>query len=445
MKKLFSLIILFMFLLVLSPGYSVRAETIPGGPFTSTVKLQNMGSVKAETVIVEFYDASGVKKYTTPSQTIEPGDVITILLPTDGTVASGEYSAVVKSDQPLASLSTLNDSDSGAAYTGFDSGSLEWFVPGLYDNYYNYYSNVYAQNVSTSPVDITLEIFAPGNSTPVFSDTKADVQPYATVNWEQKDLTQLVNNVFYAGKITGTGDVVAIANIFGSGNVEPQLYSYNGYSDGGKSWNTPVVLNNYYGWNASLIIQNVTNSVANVSVNYSTGYSTSYSIQPLSVKSIYIPHEPLPSGRHGLFGAKITSDVDVVVMINQSNTYNRAATYNGFLVGSPKVYAPGVMKRAASIFSTSVTCQNVGNNPTRMEIEYVGQPTAGSISPYIPVGGTHIWYQPNDPLPDGFDGSAIINSLENENIACIVNRNTEDEPYFSKSWDMFFSANGINQ
>lgn len=443
MRKFMGLIVLSVLLLSLGLPNLVSANPATGGPFRSSLRLQNMGTETAN-ITVEFYNRDGVLKYTTPLQTIAPDDTISILIP-DGKLASGAYSAVVNSDQPLASLSTFMDNDSGAAYTGFNEGATEWFMPGLYDNYYLYYSNVYAQNISSLPVNITLEIFELGNSTPVYSDTKTDVSPYTSVKWSQSGLPELQTNRFYAGKITANGSVVAMASVYGSGHVEPQLLSYNGYNRGGTKWYTPVLLNNYYGWNASLIIQNVSTTTANATVKYSSGYSKSYSIPPSSVISIFIPHEPVPSGKTGLFSAEITSDVDVVVMVNQGDdSKNSAATYNGFLKGSAKVFAPGVMKRS-SLFSTSITCQNVGNNNTRMKVDYFGQPAASSTSHYIGVGGTHIWYQPNESLPNGYDGSAVITSLDGQDIACVVNRNTEDEPYFSMNWDMFFSANGINQ
>ncbi len=443
MKKKLVLFLIVTLLLSSSTTFLVSAQPAPGGPFTSSLRLQNMGTEPA-IVYVDFYDSDGVIAYTTPHQTIEPGDAISILLP-DGTLTSGQYSAVVSSDQPLASLSTFMDDDSGAAYTGFSQGSQEWFIPGLYDDYYKYFSNVYVQNVTDTPVDITLEIFAPGKSTPVYTNTKTNVQPYASVQWKQNGLAELKTNVFYAGKITATGDVVAIANVHGTGSIGPQLLSYNGYESGTTKWYTPVLVNNYYGWNASLIIQNVTGTAADVTVKYSTGYTQTLRISPYSVASIYIPHQSLPSGKNGLFGAQITSNQDIVVMVNQGNdTNNSAATYNGFAGGSTKVFAPGVMKRS-SLFSTSITCQNLGTSATRMQVEYYGQPGAGSTSPNIGVGKTYLWYQPNESLPNGYIGSAVVTSLDGQNIACIVNRNTEDEPYFSMNWDMFFSANGINQ
>jgi hypothetical protein len=400
-----------------------------------------------ESALIEvcFYDSDGNQKdCLSDFDPIEPDDVLLILIPSDSHLGSGEYSAVVSSNQPLATLSDFSDEDSGAAYSGFNEGSTKWYIPGLHDNYFSYYSNIYAQNTSSSFTDIQLEIYAPNNPTPVYSDEKINVPPYASVKWDLKGLAELESKQTYGGIITSNNNVVVIANIYGSGSTAQQLYSYNAYKAGAKKWYMPSLVKNYYGWNASIIPQNISDKTAHIKVKFSTGYSKSYTLNPYSSTTIYIPHLPLPSGMKGLFAATITSDVDIVVMVNQSNKYNRASTYNAFSEGSTKVFAPGVMKRA-SIFSTSVTCQNVGEGPTRMKLEYSNAPNAGSTSPMIQVGDIHLWYQPISSLPNGYDGSAVITSLDNQNIACIINRNTEDEPYFSKSWDMYFAVNGINQ
>ena len=322
---------------------------------------------------------------------------------------------------------------------------MEWYVPNLYDDYYEYYSNIYVQNVTDSPVDITLEVFAPNTSTPILTDTKYDVPAYASVQWDMTGQAALDQNGTYAGKITSTGNTVAIANIHGSDTTETQLYSFNAFAAGSTTWFTPTIMVDYYGWNAAIVVQNVSDLTANVDVDYSTGISTSYQINPQSPLVIYVPNiSGLPTGTSGLFSAEITSDVDVVVMVNEFNTYNRAATYNGFGGGSVKVYAPSVMKNVSN-FSTSVTCQNVGTSSTRMQIEYFGEAGAGSTSASIAAGGTKLWYQPNESLPFGYEGNAIITSLDGQPIACIINANMEDEPYFSQSMDMLSSYNGIDQ
>lgn len=454
MKKLTLILTILILFFGFAPPSDVSAE-IPGGEFESTMRLQNMGTDVAN-VTYTFYDSSGTDVYHA-STTIAVGDVLIVYIPSLSGLANGEYSVVVESSQPLASLSDLNDEDSGAAYTGFDQGSTSWYVPGLYDNYHSFYSSVTAQNTSTSEVDITLEIFAGGNSVPVYSNTKSNVASYASVTWDQKDVSELLVDEPYSGVITATGEVVAIVNLYGSDDgVNPQdvdttkqLYSYNAYADGDTLWYTPVLMNDYSSWNTAIAIQNVGSSTANVDVNYSSGDFEDYAIPPYSAVTIYIPTEydlDLPSGPdNGLFSAIITADQDVVVMVNESNQYDRAATYNAFASGTTKVFAPEIMKNN-SYFSTSVTCQNIGTSATRMQIEYNGYPAAGSTIGPVDPGEIHLWYQPNEgALPDGYESSAIITSLDGQPIACIMNRNLEHPDYFTVETDMLFSYNGINQ
>lgn len=442
MKKGY-LIILVLLLSLFSNSQS-EATSIPGGPFSSSFHIQNMGSEPAS-VTVEYYDDTGTKVFTS-SHTIEVDDVLSVYMPSVVGVSPGEYSMVISSNQPVAASSTFGDIDSLASYTGFGAGALSWFIPGIYDNYYAYYSEVYAQNVSGSPVDLTLSIYAPGSSTAVYTNTKNDVPANASVVWSQAGLAELINNIPYSAKVSSTGAIVTMANIYGSGTTAKQLYSFNGFPSGGQKFYTPVVLKNYYGWNASIVIQNTSLSIASVTVRYSTGYSKNYSIQPNSLISIYVPNEKaLPYGSAGLFGATITSDEDIAVMVNQSNKYNRAATYNGIMEATTIVNAPNVMKRFNNL-STSVTCQNIGSVDTTMTISFANQPEATKTSGTIKPGGTWIVYLPNEiALPNNFSGSAVVMSNTSSPIACIVNSNMEEDPYFTQSMDVFTSYNAINE
>ncbi len=108
---------------------------------------------------------------------------------------------------------------------------------------------------------------------------------------------------------------------------------------------------------SALSIQNVSTTLASVTVNYSSGITKNYSIQPNSSVAIYIPAEAeLPAG---LMSAKVTSDQDVAVSVNISNSANRAATYNGVANATNKVFAPNI-RSATTSHSSSVTCQNLG-------------------------------------------------------------------------------------
>lgn len=442
MKKIFSFILVLVIAAATFSSVFAANTTVPGGPFASSINLQNLSTSEAS-VTVSYVDAGGQIALTT-SHTIAAGDVLSIYVPAESQLASGEYSVVVSSNQAVAAIANFADSDSTAAYSGANAGNPVWFVPGIYNNYYNNYSEVYAQNVANASQSITLEVFEPGSSTPVYTNTKNNVPSMASVNWGLRGVTELKKNKAYSAKVTAADNVVVMSNYYGMGTIAPQLYSFNGFPAGAKKFNVPVLVNNYYGWNASLSIQNVGASEAAVRVEYSTGKVSDYTIVPNSAQSIYIPSvDGLPSGRSGLFGATITSDQDIVVVVNQSNKYNRAATYTGVSVASTKAYAPVLVKRYYNE-SSSLTCQNVGNAPTTMTL--VLSNIAGSVtSPEVPVGGIWNHYLPSDTrIANKYIGNGTITS-DGQPIACVVQSNFEDAPYNTRNMDAFKSYTAINQ
>lgn len=438
MKKLLSLILVLVVVSV-TFGTASASTTVPGGPFASSIQIQNLGTAEAA-VSIQYVNSSGVVALTT-SHTIAASDVLSVYVPSESALATGEYSVVIAASQPVAAVSNFSDADSGAAYSGASAGALSWGFPAVYDNYYGYYTEVYAQNVAAAAQAITLEVYAPGNASPVYSNTKSGVPVNASVNWSLKDLAQLNDNVSYSAIVKAGSQIVAIGNTYGSSGTAAQLYSYNGFANGAKTFYVPALYNGYYGWNAALSIQNVAATAANVTVTYSGGTVKNYTIQPNSSVAIYIPSEAeLPAG---LMSATVTSSQDVAVSVNISNNANRAATYNGAAEASTKVFAPNVMKRYYK-YSSSVTCQNLGAAATTMTIKYAAAPGATETSGSIAPGASWEVYLPSKTaVPDGYNAGATIEA--SQPIACIVNSNMDEAPENTQSMDQLFSYNGVNQ
>jgi len=416
----------------------------PGGPFDTAFRVQNLGTADANCTF-SFYDSNGVSQYDSGALTpIPPGESLYIYVPTATTVADGQYAGVVSCDQNVAAVVNFSDPDSGASYSGVAEGEVATtlYAPGIYDNYFNYYSNVVVQNASGGTIDITLEIYAAGSSVPVYTDTETNVPTNGSAAFEQELLTELADNQFYSAKIIGTGDIAAIVNIYGKGPYDNQLYSYNPFASGSTTAYAPVIMNAYYGYNTALVIQNMGTSDANVTITYSEGTVKNTTIAPGAADSRYTPGEGLATGL--LTGAKVecTNGQPIVVLVNESTDKNRAASYSGVATGSTTVRAPIVMRRYFK-YNTSVTCQNIGSAAATMSISYGG--IAGTTtSPSIPVNGTHMFYQLTDTLlTDNFIGSATVTSAEN--IVCIVNEDQNEPPERDQIMDQLYAYNGIGQ
>jgi hypothetical protein len=440
MKKLLTLTLIFV--LSISVFSVAMAETpAPGGPFNSAFRVQNLETTTA-VCSYQFFDESGTVAFTSASVSVAPGDSLYVYVP-DLTVTSGSYSAVVTCDKKAAAVVNFSDPNSGASHSGVSEPGMEWYAPGIYDNYYNFYSNIFVQNATASSVDVTVEIFAPGSSTPVLTETRSNVPAYATVTFEQEGKTQLVDNQFYSAKITGTGDIAPIVNIYGRGAVNDQLYSYNPFKAGSLKAYAPLIMSNYYGYNTALVVQNIGTTSAAVTVTYTNGHVTNHNIAAGAAVSLYTPSiTSLPSG-NTLYGATITSDQPIVVLVNESNAYNRAASYSGFTEGSVEVRAPIVMKNYYQ-YNSSITCQNVGTAASTMTIAYAGI-TGTTTSPSIQPGSTHLFYQPTDAalgsVPINFISSATITSAQP--MVCVVNQDQNMGTLAVTNMDQLYAYNGI--
>lgn len=441
MKKIVFLLMVFVLMMALVPG-ALAAVPSPGGPFTSAFRVQNISTLTA-TCTFALYDTSGSAAFTSASTSVAPGDSMYVYMgeATYSSIPSGSYSGVVSCDQAVAAVSNFSDPNSGAAFSGIGSPATTWYAPGIYNNYYDYYSDIVVQNATASPVNITVDIYAPGNPVAVKTQTASAVPGYASVSFEQTGLAELSTNVAYSAKITGTGNVAPIVNIYGLGTVNYQLYSYNPFSAGATTFYAPVVMSNYYGNNTAIAVQNVGSAAADVTITYSTGQTWSGSVGVNSSESRYTPGDGVPDG--SLTGATITSNngQPIVVLVNESNNYNRAASYSGFASGSTTARAPIVMKRYYT-YNTSIVCQNIGSAATTMTLQYGG--VAGTnVSGSIAVGDTNQFYQPSDSLiSDGFIGSATITA--SQNIVCVVNEDANESPQQTQMKDFMYSYNAIN-
>lgn len=442
MKKAFSIVMVLAITMALATA-ALAAVPAPGGPFNSAFRVQNLETTQAQ-CSYSFYRADGTTAFTSSTTPVNPGDSLYVFVPNLTTLASGSYSAVVSCDRKVAAVSNFSDADSGASYSGVDAPGTVFYAPGIYDNYYNFYSNIVVQNAGSAAVNITVDIFAPGSSTPVKTQTATNVAANASFSFEQEGLPELANNQFYSAKITGTGPIAPIVNIYGLAAAANQLYSYNPFAAGSTTAYAPVIMNGYYGYNTALVIQNIGASSAAVTVAYTNGTTANYNIAAGAAQSIYTPAAGIPAG-NTLYGATITSTnaQPIVVLVNESNGYNRAASYTGFPSGSTEVRAPIVEKRYYG-YNSSVTCQNVGGAATTMTISYAG--VAGTTtSPSISAGATHLFYQPTDPalaaIVNNWISSATITAAQP--IVCVANQDINEGTGAVTVMDQLYSYNGI--
>lgn len=431
MRKLLPILVVIAVLISAAPAAAQVPG--PGGPYNSAFTVQNL-EAKDGTCQYTLYDASGNPAYTSAAAPIQANKSVFVYV--GGlSVGAGMYSVVVSCDVNTAAVS--NYTGSGGAYAASYSGvpaaqtATTAYFPGLYKNYYGYYTNVVVQNASNTSINVTLKIYQ--GATLVDSETKT-VPAYASVVFDQKARAPLPNGI-YAGVVEATGPVAAMVNVW---NNVGQQFAYNGFTSGSSVAYAPVLMKSYYGFNTALTVQNIGDTSAEVTVTYSNGVTNTKTVPAKASQLFYTPNESgLPTGWIG--SAKVEAPGgSIVVLVNESDANNRAASYTGFVAGGTTSNAPIVLKRYYS-YSTSITCQNIGTASTNITVTYSNG--AMETKNNVAVNGTALFYQPNTVgLPNGFNGSAIITA--SQPIVCVINQNQVDNP---AAQDFLLTYEGIVQ
>lgn len=406
---------------------------MPAGIFSTTLAIQNASAATANCRYY-LYASGGTQVLTSAPLSI--GSRAGLFHNTASmSLAAGIYSARVDCDQAAEVVTLSSDADSAASYRGVPNPVPTWYAPGIFNNYYGFYSAVLIQNISGNAVDVVMNVYGPNSATPVAAQSLV-LPPYGSGALSQAGLAGVTANVAHSAVIqavrsgsTTPSPVAVTVNI--TSGVNPEMYSYTAFSSGARTWYTPSNMAHYHGWNSALIIQNVGSSSTTVTVNYSNGMSQSSVLAQNAAWHIYLPNQSplstIPPDVHVLVGATITSNSQpIVVMVNESNDKLRAATYMGLTGGSAAMYAPMVANRSPLVgwqsanLNSSVTCQNLGTVSTNMTLQYVNTGVVLTQTNIAP-GGIWLWYTPNNGVGAPYMGSAWVSSSNGQPIGCIIN------------------------
>lgn len=411
--------------------------------------VQNLGTGTA-TVSITFYDESGAAS--TPSAlnagqtnpfTLAAGASFEVYVPGILGLADGRYSVIISSDQPVVAIANLigqaGTTFYNGSYSGVSSGSTTVCLPAVVHEYYNWNSLISVQNAGTAATNVTVQ-YKSGAST--YTHTASSVQPGAAVHFdlETNPPTGIPSGFSGSAIVTGSQPLVVTDNQTADGGF---TQSYNGFSSGATTFYAPALYNGYYGWVASLSIQNVGSASTSVTVDYTDSVANEvYNLDAGASVFIYMPSQPAHAA---LFAATITSSSqDIVAIVNAAHpTLNQAQTSSAFSSGTSTVGLPTVMKGYYD-WDTSFSVQNVGSASTVVTVTY-----SGGYAPYnlpsLAAGASTEVYQPGEAfLPSGYRGSVTLTSSGGIAIAAIVNEaNPVQQAAGAGDWSM--SYNGFNQ
>lgn len=424
-------------------GAAREAQAVPG-TFVSSLTLQNPTSTDA-VAAVNFVDANGTMALVNPLVvTVQGQGSALVYVPNVPGLADGRYSAVVDATQPVFAIANLLSSNptTASSYNGFTNadGGTSFFVPSVYKRYVDLYtSTITVQNMdATNPASVRVD-YRDTNGNVAASEV-ATLQPNAAITFDQANTLALPSNFVGSATVTSDRNVGAAFSI--SDPVNNQFSSSNGFKDGATIAYLPVVYNDYSAdrWITSFLIQNVDLNDANVTVTYSDSRTATATIRPGASRLFYQGNDGSPSGFNGSAVVTSTNGRKIVAVANIRNAAGNLSAYNGFTTGTQIVSMPVIYNNYSSLgWTTSFTIQNVDAVPTNLTVTFSNNQTK-TYSNLFP-GQSALFYQPNDGLPNGFNGAISVTSSAAK-IVGVVNELSLTRP---NPGDWLLTYNGFNR
>jgi len=412
MKRNVVIILVLLSLVVVPTALAQYSE----GSWYTSYQIQNLGTSQAD-VSVTYYAGDGTAT-AGPTWTIDAGSSVVWTQWDDSTLPAGQYAAVIESTEEIAVIANQQLLPTGAtgftpiapysSYSGASAGATQVTLPVIMHNWFGYYTEFYVQNVGSAAANVTITYYPgemDGATSGAAGQTDSGTIPkFASKGFSQESKTGLAaGSGTWAGRFLGsavvTSDqpVVVVVNQHLPSSYK--LFTYNGFDAGATSVGAPVYMKGHFGYYASLTVGNPsTTTDAHVTIAYTADseYSkptskwgdtttVNYTVKPGTALVRYDGPTATASqtdlGAYTqFFGAvKVTSDIPVVVMVNQEATTAAGAqsgTYNGAAISgaTTKISVPLIQADFYGYY-TSLTIQNTTGTAANITVTYTSDGT----------------------------------------------------------------------
>lgn len=401
-------------LLVVATTSAQGGFPVPGTSVTNAV-VQNKatGSGDVATLSVTYYDSDGAEVYTNSNVTIDPKAVVEIKTQSEPLPAGFQGSAVIASDQDLASIVSIKNTNvpgdpdgfTQSAYNGTSAPSNALFFPSVW-GFANIVSRVTIQNAEGTATTANLEFFdRSGNSLGSTTEALAGFGSTTVYMGDPNDLPAGWPSNFTDGSISVTADnLLAGASTATwpnrAGAYQSLTNSNKGtvlYAPSHFRFRNPSTAAPEYDLFSAVNIQNTSDSTtANVTVQYFTrgdisgvpALTIDTTIPPLSARGLNTKNggdlaastfDPLGTDWDG--SVKITSN-NAVELVGTGLTHWGVAGNTGMYAldsqsnGSNVIYVPAQYRLRSTGWNqwSALNLQNIGSSTVDADdlvIEYI--------------------------------------------------------------------------
>lgn len=205
--------------------------------------------------------------------------------------------------------------------------------------------------------------------------------------------------------------------------------SYAGQTTPANTVYLPLIMKDAGGWNTSVTIQNTSPRSTSMTLRFFDGsgrsvYTLPATLPPMGSATYHPARLPgLPTGFVG--GAVVRADSPIAGVVNEDRLGRDRLTYEGFTVGARMIWVPLLM-RASGDWDTGLQVQNLGTASTSARVTFYtsGASTAlAETTLSLAPSGSSTLYQPaDDRIPSDWVGSAVVESLDDQPLAAVVNQ-----------------------
>ena len=411
--------------------------------WNSTIVVRNNNGTYRAQVNTTFFNTDG----SVNSQRTDyiPINTATLLTPPSG--FAGSAIIVSSEDVSVAVENESTGSTSSHAYEGMaatDSLNPAWgqigttlYAPVIMNNYYGWDSRLVILNAGPTAATGNIAYYRSSDGANVYNESFSIPSNGSLVT----NYYGGAANTLYSARVTSSQPLAAHVR---QQNASGVYLTYNSLSSGSTTVHAPLIMNNYYGWDTSVNVQNTGASTASITVYYynpngSVAKTRTDSIPAYSTHSYYSPSEELANGFIGT--ARITSNRPVAVVVNQSAPHGNPAvkgmSYSGAANGSTTVVIPDLMNYWGSeSWVSSVNVRNPGSASTVATLTYSGQ---SYNSPTIQPNGFHSFYVPNYVGTTSRRGWATVSA--GQPVAVVANHSSSNQT----NVDLAFSYTASNR
>jgi hypothetical protein len=376
--------------------------------------LDDLGMGDSDWVEVTLLWLSGPSPAARPTPRVSPR-------PAPADYAASPAPALVGSTTPraVAAAPAPLPVTRAAAYNA-PTAATRVYLPLVARNVEGWTTDWTVQNPSNAPVDGVLQIYdGGGGQAAAFPFV---LGPFASVTTSPDEMADLPDGFLGSATVSASRPIAAAVT-----GERPgwDRYAYEGLTSGATTLFAPLVLKERDGWSTGIQVQNLGAAPTTVQVLYvgSSGgrWIETADLAPLGSVTFYQPANPsLPSGFAGSAVVTSLSGQAVAALVSQARGNGATMVSPAATGGSDRLEAPVLFKHYNG-WDSALHLFNLGSSPTAATVSYLGGTQPVWDHALVPNGGGITLLQNTTGiLPDGYTGSATVQSPPGSRLAGIV-------------------------